>query len=63
MDKNSINSGTKDSVMEQTASPTSRQDIYLAFNPLTPSELEWLKQQRLRVAAAYGRLESTEAAE
>ncbi len=63
MDENSITSGAQSSDTEQTASPTLRQDTYLAWNQLTPSELEWLLRQRLRVAAAYGQSASTEAAE
>jgi len=54
MDETLINSGAQGSVTEQSASPTSRQDIWPVPNPLTPSELEWLPQQRLRVAAAAG---------
>ena len=58
MDHDLINSGTADLATERTASPTSRQDTYLALNPLTPSELEWLLQQRLRVAEVYRQSDS-----
>ena len=39
--------------MEQTALQTLRQDTYIVLNPLPPSLLEWLKQQRLLVAKTY----------
>ena len=57
MDETLINSGGHSLDTKPTASPTLRQDTYLVLNPLTPSELEWLMQQRLRIAAAYGRLD------
>ncbi len=66
MDENLITSGAQDLDTEPTASPTSRQDTWPVLNLLTPSELEWLLLQRLRVAAAYGRsgaAESGQAAE
>ena len=53
MEKNSINSGTPSAVTERPASPTLRQDTYIVLNLLRPSELEWLKQQRLRVAEVF----------
>jgi hypothetical protein len=60
MEENLISSSENSSDMEPTASPTLRQDTYLALNLLTPSELEWLMRQRLRVAAAYGRSDAIE---
>jgi hypothetical protein len=57
MDETLIISGAHSSDTEPAASQILRQDTYLVWNPLTPSELEWLLQQRLRVAAAYGRLD------
>ncbi len=48
-------SGNKSSATAQTASQTLRQDTYIVLNPLPPSVLEWLKQQRLLVAKAYQR--------
>jgi hypothetical protein len=38
---------------EQPALPTLRQDTYIVLNLLRPSELEWLKQQRMRVAEVF----------
>lgn len=55
MEKDSTISGVAPSATEQTASPTWRQDIYVVSNPLTQSELEWLRRQSSRVAAAYRR--------
>jgi hypothetical protein len=47
------NSGITSSDTTSTASPTLRQDIYLVLNPLTPSELAWLKQQSAHVAEVF----------
>ncbi|MGA2228462.1 MAG: hypothetical protein ABSH41_28850 [Syntrophobacteraceae bacterium] len=49
----STTSGDKSSAMEPTASQTSRRDTYIVLNLLSPSRLEWLRQQRLLVAKAY----------
>jgi hypothetical protein len=53
MDKNLTSSGTKSSDTQQPASQTLRPDTYRVLNPLPPSALDWLKQQRLRVAEVF----------
>ena len=59
--KNLTNSGTPFMAMERPASPTLRQDTYIVLNLLRPSELEWLKRQRLRVAEVFRQSVSTHA--
>ena len=53
MEMNLHNSGTLSSDMGSIALPTWRQDTYLVLNPLTPSELEWLRQQSMHVAEVF----------
>jgi hypothetical protein len=53
MGTNSRNSGVPSSDTASTASPILRQDIYLVLNPLTPSELAWLRQQSMHVAEVF----------
>jgi hypothetical protein len=53
METNLPNSGAPSSDTASTASPVWRQDTYLVLNPLTPSELEWLRQQSLHVAEVF----------
>jgi hypothetical protein len=35
------------------AAPTLRPETYRVLNPLTPSEIEWLRQQSARVAEVF----------
>lgn len=53
MEKNLTNSGTGSSDTQPPASPILRADTYRVLNPLPPSKLAWLKQQRLRVAEVF----------
>ena len=53
MDENSTNSGKESSDTQPPASPMLRPDTYRVLNPLPPSALDWLKQQRLRVAEVF----------
>lgn len=55
MATNSNNSDAESSATGLPVSPTLKQDTYLVLNPLTPSESEWLMQQRLRVAEVFRR--------
>ena len=47
------NSGTSSSDTGSNVSPIWRQDTYLVGNPLTQSELEWLRQQSLHAAEGF----------
>jgi hypothetical protein len=53
MDKSLTSSGTGSSDTQSPASPILRPDTYRVLNPLPPSKLDWLKQQRLRVAEVF----------
>jgi hypothetical protein len=58
MAKTSKISGAPSSDTVSTASPTSKPPISLVNFPLTPSEIEWLKQQSRLVAEDFQRSKS-----
>jgi hypothetical protein len=58
---------TEAATIEGMEDPANIQDVYVVSFPLSPSELEWLKQQSLRVAEEFKRfrarqIESVDAA-
>lgn len=53
MDADSKNSGIGTSATTSTALPGSKEVTYVVSNPLTQSELDWLRRQSERVGEAF----------
>jgi hypothetical protein len=57
MEQNSNNSEDVNSDNASTASQTSGSNTYVVLNLLPPSRLEWLRQQSLKVADVFHRVQ------